>query len=119
MANEKESCTPFKTTCGGQALMEGIMMRGPQKQAVVVRKPDGELDVDVTPIPAPKGLAKLPFVRGIFIFAGSMVNGVKALMRSADISGQGLDEGEQKFFVSGDGGTEGTRGHGGSSFLIP
>ena len=37
----------FKTMCGGQALIEGIMMRGPKKQAVVVRKPDGELDVQL------------------------------------------------------------------------
>ena len=35
----------FKTMCGGQALIEGIMMRGPKKQAIVVRKPDGELAV--------------------------------------------------------------------------
>ena len=35
----------FKTMCGGQALIEGIMMRGPKKQAVVVRKPDGELEI--------------------------------------------------------------------------
>ena len=35
----------FKTMCGGQALIEGIMMRGPKKQAVVVRRPDGELEI--------------------------------------------------------------------------
>ena len=38
-------CTPFKTTCGGQALLEGIMMQGPGRRAIVVRKPDGELDI--------------------------------------------------------------------------
>ena len=37
----------FKTMCGGQALIEGIMMRGPRKQSVVVRRPDGELEVQV------------------------------------------------------------------------
>lgn len=93
MSKVKESeSTPFKTSCGGQALMEGIMMRGPERQAVVVRKPDGDLDIDVTPIPQRKGPAKWPFIRGVFIFAGSMVNGVKALMRSAEISGEGMEE---------------------------
>ena len=38
-------CPPFKTMCGGQALIEGIMMRGPNKQAAVVRRPDGELEI--------------------------------------------------------------------------
>lgn len=88
MARETtQTCTPYKTSCGGQALMEGIMMRGPDKQAVVVRKPDGELDVEVTDLPPKSGFARLPFVRGIFIFCSSMVNGVRALMRSAEISG--------------------------------
>ena len=84
---DAQTCTPYKTSCGGQALMEGIMMRGPDKQAVVVRKPDGELDVEVTDLPPKSGFARLPFVRGIFIFCSSMVNGVRALMRSAEISG--------------------------------
>ena len=42
---DAKTCTPFKTTCGGQALIEGIMMQGPGKRTVVVRKADGELDV--------------------------------------------------------------------------
>ena len=44
---EKKSCCAggFKTMCGGQALIEGIMMRGPKKQAAVVRRPDGELEI--------------------------------------------------------------------------
>ena len=43
MAKQSRSCPAFKTMCGGQALIEGIMMRGPKKQAVVVRRPDGGL----------------------------------------------------------------------------
>ena len=46
----------FKTMCGGQALIEGIMMRGPKKQAVVVRKPDGELAVQVKDLKLVKDL---------------------------------------------------------------
>ena len=72
MSKENEHSTPFKTSCGGQALMEGIMMRGPAKQAVVVRKPDGDLDIEVTPIPQRKGPAKWPFIRGIGACPGKM-----------------------------------------------
>lgn len=87
-------CTPFKTTCGGQALIEGIMMQGPGKRAIVVRKPDGELDVTEEAVKPRSGLAKLPFIRGIFIFCGSMVNGMKALMHSAEVSDDGTVEEE-------------------------
>ena len=45
MSKQNQQCSKFKTMCGGQALIEGIMMRGPKKQAVVVRKPDGELEI--------------------------------------------------------------------------
>ena len=49
MQNREKTCAcpsgGFKTMCGGQALIEGIMMRGPKKQAVVVRKPDGTLAI--------------------------------------------------------------------------
>ena len=49
MQNKEKTCAcpsgGFKTMCGGQALIEGIMMRGPKKQAVVVRKPDGALAI--------------------------------------------------------------------------
>lgn len=87
-------CTPFKTTCGGQALIEGIMMQGPGKRAIVVRKPDGELDVTEEAVKPRSGLAKLPFIRGVFIFCGSMVNGMKALMHSAEVSDDGTAEEE-------------------------
>ena len=81
--------TPYKTTCGGQALIEGIMMQGPEQRAVVVRKPDGTLDITTTPVKKRRGLAALPFVRGVFVFCSSMVNGVKALMHSAEVSDDG------------------------------
>ena len=85
-------CTPFKTTCGGQALIEGIMMQGPGRRAIVVRKPDGELDITEEAVKPRSGAAKLPFIRGLFIFAGSMVHGMKALMRSAEVSDSGSVE---------------------------
>lgn len=87
--------TPFKTTCGGQALIEGIMMQGPGKRAMVVRCPDGTLAIEEAEVKPRSGLAKLPFVRGLFIFGGSMVHGMKALMRSAELSDDGSTEEEE------------------------
>ena len=95
MANQDSHSTPFKTTCGGQARLEGILMQGPEKRAIVVRKPDGELDITEEEIKPKRGLAKLPFIRGLFIFGGSMVHGMKALMYSAEVSGEGMDEEEE------------------------
>ena len=95
MADQNTHSTPFKTTCGGQALIEGILMQGPAKRAIVVRKPDGELDITEEPIKPRSGFAKLPFIRGIFIFCGSLVHGMKALMHSAELSDDGSMEGEE------------------------
>ena len=85
-----QSCitTPYKTTCGGQALIEGIMMQGPERRAVVVRKPDGELEVTTWDIQPRKSLWRLPFLRGLKTFCSSMYHGIKALMYSADVSGE-------------------------------
>ena len=89
MAKKETLCcdTKFKTSCGGQALMEGIMMQGPDKRAIVVRKPDGTLDLTTSEIKRRTGWKAWPFVRGVFIFCSSMVNGVKALIHSAEVSG--------------------------------
>ena len=77
----------FKTTIGGQALIEGIMMRGPEKDAIVVRGKDG-LSLEVTPRKIHKkgSFATWPLIRGSVNFFDAQVTGVKALMRSADLS---------------------------------
>ena len=83
---EIESQEKFKTMIGGQALIEGILMRGPYKQAIVVRAPEGivekvedlKLNKDKSPI------VRLPLIRGVYTFFSSMYNGVTALMYSAD-----------------------------------
>lgn len=77
----------FKTSIGGQALIEGIMMRGPEKDAVVVRGKEG-LSIEVTPRKTRKkgSFATWPLVRGAVNFFDSQVVGVKALMRSADLA---------------------------------
>ncbi|MBQ3134510.1 MAG: DUF1385 domain-containing protein [Oscillospiraceae bacterium] len=87
--DRKQACcsTGFKTTCGGQALIEGIMMRGPKKQAAVVRRPDGELEIkeqDLHPLREKCPVWGWPLVRGVVTFLDSMINGVKMLMWSAE-----------------------------------
>ena len=79
--------TPFRTSIGGQALIEGILMRGPEKQAIVVRKPDGDLVTKVDELHLIKErhpILGVPFIRGTVNFLDSMVKGVQALMYSAE-----------------------------------
>ncbi len=88
MANEK-----FKTMIGGQALIEGIMMRGPEKDAIVVRTKDGlELDVKPRKIHKKGSFCTWPLIRGVVGFFDSQVTGVKALMKSADLSPEETQE---------------------------
>ena len=84
--NEKQ-IKAIKTSVGGQALMEGIMMKGPLKSAMAVRKPDGSIDLEVWDTKRPRGAGRIPFIRGIFNFIDTMLQGYKCLMRSAEISG--------------------------------
>ena len=77
----------FKTTIGGQALIEGIMMRGPEKDAIAVRTGD-EIKLEITSRKVRKkgSFATWPLIRGAVNFFDSQVAGVKALMHSADLS---------------------------------
>lgn len=94
MANQEK----FKTTIGGQALIEGLMMRGPQKDAIVVRGKDG-LTVEVTDrkVRSKKSPLSWPIIRGTVVFLGSMIQGMKALMRSADLSPEESQEEPTRF----------------------
>jgi len=97
MEERPKSCPAFKTMCGGQALIEGIMMRGPKKQAIVVRRPDGGLEIREEELKLVKDknpIWGLPFIRGVVNFLDSMVQGVKALMFSADYYPE--EEGEEE-----------------------
>jgi len=82
-----ENNEKFKTTIGGQALIEGIMMRGPEKDAIVIRGKEG-LQVETNPrkVRSPKSPLSWPLIRGPVVFFDSQIVGVKALMRSADLS---------------------------------
>ena len=94
--NQPASQEKFKTLIGGQALIEGILMQGPDKRAIVVRGPEG-LVQKVEPIKKKTGLLTLPFIRGVVNFGSSMVNGVKALMYSAEFFPEEEDAKPSKF----------------------
>ena len=78
-----------KTSIGGQALMEGIMMRGPKTTAMAVRNTKGEIVTEEFPTTGVKrpAICRWPIIRGIFGYIDSMTLGYKCLMRSAELSG--------------------------------
>ena len=84
----KQVCAK-KTSIGGQALIEGIMMRGPKKSAMAVRTPDGEIVLEQWENKATGGskIRRLPIIRGVFNFVTSMIDGYRCLMRSAELAG--------------------------------
>lgn len=89
-----------KTSIGGQALIEGVMMRGVGKAAMAVRMPDGTIDVEIqkTKLAKDKSFVfRVPFVRGMFNFIDNMIFGYKYLMKSAEKSGLDMEESESKF----------------------
>ena len=97
MDNQK-NVEKFKTMIGGQALIEGIMMRGPQKDAIVIRGKDGlTLEVSDRNIPPKNSWKNWPLIRGVRGFFDAQVTGVKALMRSADLSPEEYQEEASKF----------------------
>lgn len=94
MANQEK----FKTSIGGQALIEGILMRGPEKDAIVIRGAEGmQLEVSDRKVYPEGSWKRWPFIRGVFNFFDSQVVGVKALMRSADLAPEEMQEEPSKF----------------------
>lgn len=84
-----------KPNVGGQAVIEGVMMRGTDKVAVAVRQPNGEIVVDVNPVNSLRDkypILKKPLLRGVIALFESLYDGMKALAYSAQVSG---DEDEQ------------------------
>lgn len=96
-----EACchSNFRTSIGGQALIEGILMRGPEKQAIVCRTQDGLIEkIDNLKFSKTShSFWNIPFLRGIVIFIDSMVNGVRALSYSANLLPEDEQESENKF----------------------
>ena len=87
-----------KTSIGGQALLEGIMMRGPKVTAMAVRNPEGEIILEKQPTRGTNRARffKLPIIRGVFNMVDSLSAGYKYLMRSAEISGVDAEEEKHK-----------------------
>ncbi len=89
MKKDTRNACAVKTSIGGQALMEGIMMRGPHKTAMAVRNTKGEIAIEEIEPKAAKRpkFCKWPIIRGVFGFIDSMTLGYRCLMRSAELSG--------------------------------
>ena len=95
---ENQPKEKFRTMIGGQALIEGIMMRGPEKDCIVVRTKDGlKLDVKPRKVHKKGSFATWPLIRGVVGFFDSQVTGVKALMQSADLAPEEVQEEPSKF----------------------
>ncbi|MGI6576648.1 MAG: DUF1385 domain-containing protein [Eubacteriales bacterium] len=94
MMTNKENVRNFRTTIGGQALIEGILMLGPQKAAIVVNTPGGHRvkEMQVKRVKDRFPVLGLPLIRGMFNFFDSLRIGIGALMYSTDF----LDEGDDK-----------------------
>ncbi len=92
---KKKDC---RTSIGGQAVLEGVMMRGKTAYATAVRDPEGNIQVESRRLSTSKKMkvvSKIPIVRGVVSFVSSLVVGSKILMRSAEVYG---DEGEPSKF---------------------
>lgn len=84
-----------RTSVGGQALIEGIMMRGPSKSAMAVRTKEGEIQVETEELPEKKWYQKCPFIRGIFNFVLQLRDGMKYMNKSMEQSGYLEDDDEE------------------------
>ena len=101
LAKATAPACPLKSKIGGQALIEGVMMRGLDKCAMAVRVPEGTIDVEEWPLkPSPfmRVVSKIPVVRGVFNFVVSMIDGFHCLSKSAEKAGMDTEEGEPSRF---------------------
>ena len=101
MSQKSDTQVRFRTSIGGQALMEGILMRGPDKQAVVCRTKDGivEKTEPIKPLKERCALFGWPIVRGVAVFADSMLKGMRALTYSASLLPEDEQEEPTKFDI--------------------
>lgn len=101
--NDSQCCEKFKSKIGGQALIEGIMMLGPNTGAMACRLPDGSVDVETWDENNGKSAPwykKTPLVRGCFNFVSSLIKGYKFMMKSADkqLTEEEKNEASEGFF---------------------
>ena len=86
---------PNRTYIGGQALMEGVMMRGKRSMASAVRDPQGTIQIEseyLTPPEKKRKITRFPFIRGVVNFVRSLIDGTRVLMRSMDVAMEDEDE---------------------------
>ena len=99
MRKDKESKTSFRTSIGGQALIEGIMMRGPEKESIVLRTPEGlkEKIKELHPLKERYPILGWPVIRGVVNFVSSLADGISALTYSAENMPEEEQEQPSKF----------------------
>ena len=88
---QKQTCVSI----GGQAVLEGVMMRGKSSMATAVRDPEGAIQIESERLTPPKKsgrFLRLPFIRGVVNFVHSLIDGNRILMRSADVAVTDEDE---------------------------
>jgi len=90
--NGNEKGAGCNVNVGGQALIEGLLMIGPDRSATAIRRPDGQIIVEKKKLPPRSKLSKIPIVRGVYNFIRQMVTGVKALMYSAEFVDIGTED---------------------------
>ncbi|MDR0875925.1 MAG: DUF1385 domain-containing protein [Clostridiales Family XIII bacterium] len=93
----KDACP---TKVGGQAVLEGIMMKGEDRTAVVVRTGGGRLHIKTERLPQRNKAAEIPIVRGVYIFVTTLISGMKTLMYSAEILEELFEEEEEEIPAS-------------------
>lgn len=89
------------TTIGGQAVIEGVMMKGPEDIAIAIRKPDNEIEIKkekIDNVASRNKLFKLPFIRGIVGLVEAMIVGTKTLMYSAEFYEEDIEDESESFF---------------------
>lgn len=84
------------TKMGGQAVMEGIMMKGADRTAIAVRRADGTINVKEQPLKPRSRWFKIPIIRGVVVFVDSLVTGVSTLMYSAEVLEEDIPEEENE-----------------------
>ena len=80
------------TKIGGQAILEGLMMKGADQQAIAIRKPSGRIHLSVEPLAKPGKWKKIPVLRGVMVFVSALVQGTSILLYSAEVLEQFTDE---------------------------
>ena len=89
----RKNCSPV----GGQAVLEGVMMRGPHAEAVAVRDPGGVVQIESRRLPEKPAIAKIPVIRGVWSFVVSLIDGSKTLIRSGEVYGEDPEAEESAF----------------------